>query len=810
MKRPALYILIPFCLGIAFSRISGVSIFYSILAASGFIIVSILYSRHRAVSQIALFLAIFFTGMSVYLNSNILPRDHIANFIPPDEHNDIFVRGTIVDDPLATPTLYKTVRTSFTLKASLLKDGASWRKTNGLLKVDLFSKKAQPVSFGNEVILEGTLSKPHGLNNPGLFNYAEYLQLKNIYCCLRVKEGNGIQVLKSDSFGSVKFLAYRIRHRMRALIDEYLIMPYSGFLKAILIGDRSGLKDRIKEDFVKTGTVHMLVINGLHVGLIAAFFLAMFRIFRVPKKMNLAITTVLLVFYSFIAGSNPPVIRAVVMFAIYSIGYIIDRDADTLNSLSIAALAILLVNPKEMFDPGFQLTFISVASIIVFTPKLESRFPHFASEGRLRKKWAKAYRYLTEGISVSVAVWLGSLPFFAAYFNIVSPACIILNLIAIPMLFLLIIVSFLFFVLCFVSVSAAMGLAQGLQLAEKTLFAINGSLANSPFAYFRVAKPSFEFTLLYYALVSLLIIPPGLQFKNLKITRMRIAIGIMVLFNILVWTGAPAGGADGMRMTFLDVGQGDSAFLEFPSGGTMLVDGGPGGEEDGSDMGESVVAPFLWNRGVKTIDILVVTHSHEDHLGGILYVLKNFNIGCVIDSGAISDSGKIYEEYLRLIKKNRTQRISVREGNLIRAFKGAEIFILNPEKDKMLADSNDNSLVLKVSYKSRDILLCGDIKDKAISRLISYGDFLKADIMKVPHHGGALGNTGIVKEFFDRVSPGIAIISVGAANKYGMPSGGTMAMITDLSSKLYLTKDSGAIKIYVNPRSNELEITPTK
>ena len=233
VKRPILYVLIPFCAGIAACGIFKIPLAYSIVLSTAFIAIATLSMssaplrvryEHRTVSHVALFLAIFFSGMAAHLNSNILAPGHIANFIPVSERNSVYVRGTIVDDPVATTTLYKTVRTSFTLKAGKmgtvptsvrLQSGdsphfstwgtvpifPSWQKVNGLVKVDIYSKKATALHFGNEVILEGEISRPHGLNNPGLFNYADYLAMKNIYCCLRVKEGDAIKNRDSPHLG---------------------------------------------------------------------------------------------------------------------------------------------------------------------------------------------------------------------------------------------------------------------------------------------------------------------------------------------------------------------------------------------------------------------------------------------------------------------------------------------------------------------------------------------------------------------------------------------------------------------------------
>ncbi|MFA5144155.1 MAG: DNA internalization-related competence protein ComEC/Rec2 [Candidatus Omnitrophota bacterium] len=808
MKRPALYILIPFCLGIAFAGLVKPPILFVLLSAAIFVIAAIIFSARNTISHIMLFLGVFFTGASLYLNSSILPADHISRFIAAGGKSTVAIKGTVADDPITAVTSYRTIKTSFTLKASAVKymlPGqdifSGWRNTRGLVKVSLFSRSAPRVLFGDEVVVEGELAKPYSLNNPGLFSYAGYLELKDIYCCFTVKDGDSLIPSRGVKISTPgwKSAAYRVRRGIRASIDEYLDMPYSGFLKAILIGDRSTLKDRIRDDFVHTGTVHILAISGLNIGLIAAVFMTVFAFCGAPKKINLAVTMPLLILYYFIGGSNPPILRAVIMFAICAVGYIINRDTDVLNSLAIAALAILLWNPKELYDPSFQLSFASVAGILIFSSRIEAALLSAVPEERRRKGWGRVLRYIAAGVAVSVAAWLGTFPIIAAYFNIVSPVSVIANLIVVPVLFFLMASAFVFLALSFTFAYAAAGLAHVLQLTEKMLFVVNGFLAAVPFAFFRTAAPSPGFTFLFYGAVSLLVMPASFTFKNFRIKKTLIVIIILALFNIQVWSSVLSGRADGARITFFDVGQGDAAFLEFPDG-NILLDGGSGGIDEKLDMGESVIAPSLWNRGIKRIDLLMITHLHEDHLGGILYILKNFAVGCVIDNGAYADAGGgVYEEYRRIIRKKNIRRIAAREGDIVKAFQDVRVFVLNPARsDKILTDSNDNSLVLKIAYRNYTFLVCGDIRENAISRLLPYGNFLRSDLLKVPHHGGFLGNDKTVGEFFRLVCPRISVISVGASNKYGMPSRKTLRAIADSKSDIYMTKDSGAIEINVS------------
>jgi len=280
-----------------------------------------------------------------------------------------------------------------------------------------------------------------------------------------------------------------------------------------------------------------------------------------------------------------------------------------------------------------------------------------------------------------------------------------------------------------------------------------------------------------------------------------VLISILLALNVLTWRECAFSGGDELKVTFLDVGQGDSALVEFPGGGNMLIDAGSGGEER-FDMGRLVVAPYLWNRGISHIDAVVVTHPHEDHLGGIIYVLKNFSVGAVIDNGVPDNTSSVYGEYIRTIREKRMDHIVVGEGDTIEPFRDAKVFVLNPPEGGTPSETNDGSIVLKIEYKKSGILFCGDVTSKAMSRLLySYGSFLRSDVIKVPHHGAKLGDYNTVKSFFSTISPAVSIISAGRFNRYRAPSADTIQIISCLKSSSYATNKNGAIILIVKPGS---------
>ena len=811
MKRPALYLAISFCLGIYLASLTRDTSYFSgkmgcvpvlSMISSVLIILSVAALKRNILSHLFLYLAILFFGAAYYQNSNILPANHIANFAS-EEDVKVTIKGIISDDPFMKKTFYGKEKTSFTLKAKLLIYDSMEQNIVGLVKADIYSdEEIKNIAFGDEVIMEGKLLKPKGLRNPGLFDYTEYLKIKNIYTVFSANGSDSICILTSDGraglnlpyhgkgyvlslFKSLQRAAYKLRHAIRDALDRHLKTPYSGFVKAILIGERSELDNSITDDFIKTGTVHVIAISGLNIALVAGIFLFTFKIFGIRKRWNLAITSLAIILYCFVAGSTTPVVRATVIFVISCAGYLIKRDSDLLNSLSVAAFLILLTNPKELFDPSFQLSFSSVISIILFAPRIE-------------KALGPRPSYLTKSVSISIAASAGVFPIVARYFNIISPMAIAANLIIVPAMLVITIVSFAYLILYFAGASFCIAWAAGLlSLLVQATFYINHLFAQLPFSYMRIPAPSPPFLIAYYVFL----------FAFFFIPRKKdLLMPLLLLVSIAVWSQNFDPARKLLRITFLDVGKGDSIVTRFPGRGAMLIDGGSGGVEGMTDMGKNVIAAYLWNKAVKKIDPVIVTHFHEDHFGGILYILDNFEIGCVMDNGsAPSEERLLYGKYLDIIKKKRIRRIMIGGRDEITGFGNSKIFVLNPDKDKRSGDPNDDSIVLMLEYKNFSLLSCGDISSSVMERLILRQELLESDIVKIPHHGGSMGDMIMAKKFFEIVSPKVCVISSGGRSMFFAAARETDSLLRSLGSDIYNTGENGAIEIISDGIGFEIE-----
>ncbi|UCB57696.1 MAG: DNA internalization-related competence protein ComEC/Rec2 [Candidatus Omnitrophota bacterium] len=701
-------------------------------------------------------------------NAQIYPASHIRNFAFNNPQK-VSIRGRVTSAPEVTQTFYHTPKTTFILRASELGVKQNWQKTEGLVKVTLYGERK--IEYGDRLFLEGSLLRPLSLRNPGGFNYREYLANHDIFALLKVKEKDALRRISSQR-DFVKNV-FNLKEKLRGIIYQYLEPKEASLLSAILLGERSSLSEDIKDLFIHTGTIHILAISGLHIALIASIIVALFKLFRLGRRLTFILTILVLIAYASLSGARPSVVRATIMASVVLFGYLINREIEIYNSLGLSALIILIARPYYLFEAGFQLSFLSVISIVYFTPKIEGLFP--VSN--------RCLFYLVRVASASLAAWIGLAPITAFYFNIVTPVAILANIALIPLLLPLVGAGISFLVFAFFSASLGSIFAGASWLSIIVLKGVAGLISRIPLGYFRCASPDIFFFFGYYLLVLIFF-----NYKRLRISKAKLAITFALAANILVWAPFFRQTSDKLRVTFLDVGKADAIFIEFPnSSNTILIDGGE------NDAGRWVILPFLWNKGIKKIDAVVLTHPDNDHVGGLASVLENIKVDCVFDNGMSKESSS-YNNYKKLAEEKAPCYRLIKGGTEVSGLSGIKLFMLHPahlsgDKD----DTNNNSLVLKLVYKKVSFLFCADIQKQAIREILSYGPILKSSVIKVPHHGSDEGS--IEEELFQAVSAKAAVISVDRNNRFGLPAPEVLERLKTQGAQVYKTAESGAITI---------------
>jgi competence protein ComEC len=405
----------------------------------------------------------------------------------------------------------------------------------------------------------------------------------------------------------------------------------------------------------------------------------------------------------------------------------------------------------------------------------------------------KIWKYVRLSLIVTAVATLGTAPFVALHFNRVSLIGFLANLFAIPWVgFIIVPISLMASLLSFIFYPFASLLITVNQFFTTLLLKAVRFVASIPFASIDIPTPTPLEIILYYLLFFL-----SIHLRKGKAIRYLFVGTCLFLGADLAYWNLKDGFQKNLHITFLDVGHGDSILVEFPKGKKMLIDGG-GLYEDRFDIGKNVIAPFLWNKKTRRIDTLVLTHPDPDHWKGLNFIASRFSIGRFWDSGLRSDS----ESFLRLeetLAKKRAERFSLNENTPLQTINGVEIAILNPPVGRKgpavyqkPTDLNNQSLVMRLTFKNITLLLTGDIEKEAEERIVRKEYSLSAHLMKVPHHGSSTSSS---PAFLQRVRPDYAILSVGERNIARLPHPEVMERYERLGTKIFRTDKHGAVTV---------------
>ncbi|MBE0711657.1 MAG: ComEC/Rec2 family competence protein, partial [Candidatus Aminicenantes bacterium] len=590
-------------------------------------------------------------------------RDYERNPLHSHEAGDyVDIAGRLYRSPGREPDrdlLFIDVRT--------VGSGGAELPVRGHLRLSVpFARGTRPrldLLAGDEVHASVRLSSGGAFRNFGAFSYERYLRGVNIHRRASTKTSLLVRRSAAAPAGSVRARISRIRCGIQAELERRFpaadgkdISPTGAVLEALLLGEDGRLDEATVENLQQTGLYHLFAISGGHIAILNVLLFSLFRLVRMSPRASRLALAAFLVFYTILVEGSPSVLRAVIMTLAYLAGRLLWKDVHVLNTISASALFLLLLNPSSLFDAGFQLTYVATLSIILFTPPLLKKLPRLPYKA-------------TELACLSVTAALGVAPLIARNFNRVTLSSLLLNFAAIPLVGLIMGVGYAFLPFAAAFPAAAGPPAALLGFLVAVFAKISHALDPFPFLSFRVPTPRPGVVFGYFLFLGLCLVR-----RRFRGQRLLAGAGFFLFFAVLVVSPFRPGSPE-LRVTMIDVGQGESLLIEFPGRRTMLIDGG-GLAASSFDVGEKVVSPVLWRKGIKRIDYLVLTHPHPDHLDGLIAVARNFRIGEFWEGWPVRVDG-LYAALLRalpsgVIRRRCGRGFSRREGEV-------SITVLHPQ-----------------------------------------------------------------------------------------------------------------------------------
>lgn len=749
----------------------------------------------RTASILLLFCSLGLLSNHLHLRPSF-PPNHVFHYAGRGKLN---MEALVYRRPIPSP-----LRTKLYLKVERIYLPRGFITARGKVLISV-KEYREGLRYGDRIRFIAKLSHPRNFNNPGGFNYRRFLACKGIWVTGYLEKDTSIAIIARQKGNTFLQLIEAWRERIRYLLDSKVPTKTRGLMKALILGERQEIPEEVTEEFIVAGVAHIIAISGLHMGIIA---LVVFSLMRWGLRRSETLMLILdihkfaalgtippLILYTFIAGAGISTVRAAIMIIIYLVSILLDRQRNLYNTLAIAALVILLVSPPSLFDVSFQLSFSAVLAILYLAPKFSELLPKphpllWRKPNHLRA----IFNQLSIFVFVSLAALVGTWPLVAYYFNRLSLAGLLSNLVIVPLAGVVVILGLAASAAVLVWLPMSSLLVTLGSFVSDIVLEITGLFSSTPLASHYVVTPTRLEIGLFYLLI--------LYLANIR--RMRRLVPISVVLFVVI-------GADisywyvnthlisRFQITFIDVGQGDSILVEFPKGKRMLIDGG-GVYDDSFDIGRNVVAPVLWRKKIMMLHYLVLTHPHPDHLNGLKFIASSFGVGEFWENGQ-GDSSVPSITLREIIRRRGIKRLTVDDASAHRWINGTKVEVLNPSRSALSdredpwSQANDDSIVLKITYGTQQFLLPGDIEREAEARMVRSGKDLKSDVLKVPHHGSKTSSTAT---FIEAISPSYAVFTVGYRNIFKLPNPKVLNRYENTGCRILRTDRNGSITFETN------------
>ena len=802
--RPLFHLLFAFISGIVIGRhLSPEPVIIYILAFSFWSVLLFfrVQGRETWLLPLVLFVLIGILASSRIPNPDRPPRA-IHQLL---QEKNVILTGTVSHSLEQGPTDSRMI-----LKLTSFKKDDGWQTASGKLLLTMRNcQKQWPV--GQRLAGRVRLRPIRNFNNPGAFNYRQHLANQRVWLRGYVRSDLDLVPLGKPE-QSCKSILHAWRNKVRAFIDGWLPPDLAGFYRSLLLGERYALSADLREQLYEAGIGHLLAISGLHLGLVAgfAFLICHFVLVRLPPvagRWGARPVAVLAAFpvalgYGLLTGMALPALRATLMLTVFTLAFVVERERDLVNSLLLAAFLILSIYPEALFSASFQLSFIGVAALICTLSALpvpRLLVPQNDKWEKLRSLGRRVYQFVCGSLIIS----LYTAPVALYHFHRFATLGLLANLIAVPLVGFLVLPAGLLAVLSLpLSVSLAGFLLTLGSLALSPIIALSGKVASITWANFWPGSPGAWQVALAYLI---LLLPLAKARRWCRFSLMALCSLILIVSWVIPNHFHSARSL--LRVTFLDVSQGNSAVVEFPGQSIMLIDGG-GFQGNSFDVGRYVLAPYLWHRRITRLDTMVLSHPHPDHYQGLRFVAAHFPIEQFWYS-TLSWWDPDLRSLVKTLAEKKAALLGPRQLVTDRYINGVEVQVLHPAAD--FTDSsttptdkelNNLSLVIRLKYKDVSFLFPGDMEKETEDQLASLPHLEPVDVLLVPHHGS---RTSSSLPLLKRLKPKIAIFSVGFENHFHLPAHQIRRRYDALSIRTYRTDLDGAITVTTDGRQIEVE-----
>lgn len=819
MKRPIFVAVIGFIIGILMGLYFEFSIvfFYIFMIAIYFIVKKVLKSKRkfklisfrRYFRYFKLYITkkviILFIISSIISNAMVLWQNQKYQSLYQDNET-LNIIGIIISNKEELE-----YQDRYCVKVIDANQNTKYKGTKLYLKL---SKKIE-LEYGDKVEVTGSFIEPKVSRNYGGFSNKEYLKTLKIYGTVKAEN---VSVIAKNQANIIFMLANNVKIKLEENIDNLLEQEKASIFKGILLGDTSNIEDEIQESFRNSNISHILAVSGMHVAYIILGINLLFRT-GLGKRQTRYLVILVLICYMFLTGFSPSIVRAAIMGIIVTLGGIFHRKNDIWTSISFSLLLLLLQNPFAITSIGLQLSYLGTIGIIVFHSKVLNFLKRINIKNpkikyAIPKKLTSITDKIKEILAVTISAQIAILPVMLYHFNLIGIYFLITNLLISIVIGPILILGIIVIAISFFAFPISKVLSIILNLGIIVLLDIS-KIGDLPLSKIYLPTPSvWQITLYYIFLFVLNFIYSLYNSKEVTSTKRRFR-NLLALFKHKIWIKRKkylkiltlvtsliiivlSVFPRNLKIHFVDVGQGDCTFIVTPKNHTILIDGG-GSILGEFDIGKSTLLPYILDRGYTSIDYILISHFDQDHVGGILSILEEIKVGQVIITRQ-SENSENYQKFLEQVENKKIKVKQVKKGDRVIIERNLFVDILWPQEEQ-IADNplNNNSMVAKLQYFDFSMLFTGDIEKIAEQQIleVTTSEYLRADILKVAHHGS---NTSSTSEFINAVKPKIALIGVGKNNNFGHPAEEVIDRFQSIKTEIYRTDKMGEIVLEVNKK----------